>query len=269
MARQDVRFLLRGQHSPTRLTGRPPAGRNCRGPSPNYRLLTQAGSGVPIVAQPKWSKLPLSSDHVDELKASGISFAVAKARGYRTIEAETLGFQRYQAPITRMPGLLIPMYRPGTDKIPSSHQFKMSEPRKVRGRPLKYETPSGLSNVLDLNPGVKSAAADPSSRLWIVEGIKKADCLLSHGETAVGIAGVWAWRGTNSSGGRTALAAFDDIALNGREVIVCFDSDAAEKAQVRNAMERLVHYLRARGADAKFLIAPPSGEEKQGLTTIW
>lgn len=216
----------------------------------------------------RWDSLPLHVEHIAELRASGVSYEVARARGYRTItktvEAETLGFKRYQAPMTRMPGLLVPMYSPGTDKMPASHQIKMASPRRVRGRDLKYETPSGLANVLDLNPMHKDAASDPSRRLWVVEGVKKADCLNSRGEVAVGIAGVWAWRGTNSAGGKTALAGFDGLALNGREVVVCFDSDALEKAQVRNAMERLVHYLRARGAKANFLVVPGAGDGKTG-----
>ena len=221
------------------------------------------------MARNQWSKLPLTQVHVEELKASGITHEVAKARGYRSVksssEVEMLGFKRYQVPQSRMPGLVVPMYNPGSSDQPDSYQIKMATPRTARGREIKYETPSGLRNILDVNPAATQRIADPTEPLWIVEGLKKADALLSAGQVAVGIAGVWAWRGTNSAGGKTALAAFDDIALNGRTVYVCFDSDTFDKPQVRAAMERLVHYLRARGAEAKFLVVPAgSGGEKVG-----
>jgi P4 family phage/plasmid primase-like protien len=136
----------------------------------------------------------------------------------------------------------------------------MESPRQVKGRPIKYESPASAGNVLDLNPMMKGEAGNPASLLWIVEGIKKADALVSQGEVAVAIAGVWSWRGTNAKGGKTALAEFDDLALNGREVAVCFDSDVLEKKQVRAAMVRLVEYLRARGADARYVVVPATAD---------
>lgn len=109
--------------------------------------------------KPRWEDLPLDQEHIDMLKSSGISPEVAKARGYATVENPAallaLGFAAKQAPKSRLPGLLLPMYRPGvqaTKPVPVGHQLRPRLPRKIKGRPLKYETPTGRRNVLDMNP---------------------------------------------------------------------------------------------------------------------
>ena len=92
------------------------------------------------MARNQWSKLPLTQVHVEELKASGITHEVAKARGYRSVksssEVEMLGFKRYQVPQSRMPGLVVPMYNPGSSDRPDSYQIKMATPRTARGREI-------------------------------------------------------------------------------------------------------------------------------------
>jgi hypothetical protein len=70
--------------------------------------------------------------------------------------------------------------------------------------------------VLDCHPRTRPHLGDPSRTLIVTEGIRKADAAVSAGIDAVALLGVWCWRGTNSEGGKVALAAWERIALNDR-----------------------------------------------------
>ncbi len=85
--------------------------------------------------------------------------------------------------------------------------------------------------------------ADAGRRLWVVEGEKKADCLIGRGECAVAVLGVWGWKKDG-----LPLPDWDGIRIVGREVVVAFDSDAQRKAEVRMARQALATYLKVRGA---------------------
>jgi hypothetical protein len=85
--------------------------------------------------------------------------------------------------------------------------------------------------------------------LFITEGIKKADALVSRELCAVALIGVWNWRGTNEHGGKMALPEWESVALNDRGVYIIFDSDVMEKREVYAALCRLKSFLESRGAD--------------------
>ena len=76
--------------------------------------------------------------------------------------------------------------------------------------------------------------------------------------------GVYGWLGTNASGGKTALGDFDDIALDGRPVIIGYDGDVARKESVHIAMSRFATYLASKGAHVEYLHLP-DGDTKVGL----
>lgn len=220
-----------------------------------------------------WAELPLSSDHRGELRALGLTVKMVAERGYRTVEAperfdlrDQYGFSDHQTGLGAFPGLLIPMYAPG-EATPTHAQLKPAR-RRQRGAAEgpKYETPAGNGNRLDLHPSVNGHRSDPSVRLWITEGVKKADALTARGEVAIAIAGVWNWRGTvESTGGKLELGDFERVAWNGREVYIAFDSDAAVNAQVRTAMIRLAGLMRSRGAVPHYVIVPGRPEAKLGV----
>jgi hypothetical protein len=177
---------------------------------------------------------------------SSIARDVAEARGYRTIEKKvelkTLGFADRQC---NPPGLLIPVYAPTGDI--ATYQYRPDKPRiDKKGRPVKYETPSGTRMVLDVHPFARKRLSDPSAPLFITEGIKKGDAIVSRGRCAVALLGVWNWRGRNGDGGLTALAEWEYVALNGREVYIVFDSDVMLKPEVHKAMVRLKAFLESR-----------------------
>jgi len=87
---------------------------------------------------------------------------------------------------------------------------------------------------------------DPSVPLFITEGIKKGDALVSQDLCAIALIGVWNWRGTNEYGGKTALPEWESVALNDREVYIIFDSDVMLKQEVHAALARLKAFLEVR-----------------------
>jgi hypothetical protein len=193
------------------------------------------------------------------LEESGIGARVAVKRGYRTVaskaELERLGFGRSQR---NVPALLTPIYGPTGDIV--LYQSRPDSPRiGKRGKPVKYETPTGASMVLDVHPFCRETVVDPGVPLFVTEGVKKGDALVSRGLCAVALIGVWNWRGTNEHGGKMALAEWEYVALNGRKVYIVFDSDVMEKREVHAALSRLKVFLEHRGARVR-LIYLPTGE---------
>ena len=199
-------------------------------------------------------------------EGSGISARVAVKRGYRTVTSkaalERLGFGRSQR---NVPALLIPIYGPTGEVV--LYQSRPDEPRiGRRGRPVKYETPSGASMTLDVHPLCRERLGDPGVPLFVTEGIKKADALVSKGLCVVALIGVWNWRGTNERGGKTALSEWEYVALEGRKVYVVFDSDVMEKREVYAALSRLKGFLGGRGARVSLIYLPAADSgAKQGV----
>lgn len=176
---------------------------------------------------------------------SGITPEIVEARGYRTVETkselEVLGFSKVQR---RVPALLIPVLGPSGSI--ANYQIRPDEPRIKDAKAIKYETPSGSRMVLDVHPFAREMLADPSVPLYITEGVKKGDALVSRGLCAVALLGVWNWRGTNSRGGKTMLGDWNYIALNDRETFIVFDSDIVLKPEVFRAMGHLKAFLESR-----------------------
>ena len=101
--------------------------------------------------------------------------------------------------------------------------------------------------------------------LLVTEGSKKADSAVSHGLVCVSVLGVWYWRGTNPVGGKVALPEWHDMALNGRRVILAFDSDLSRKPGVRKALGELANYLQSKDAKVEYLHLPDPEDGKCGL----
>jgi len=106
----------------------------------------------------------------------------------------------------------------------------------------------------------------PRCRCWSPRAAARPIARSPPGCAVVALAGVWGWRGSNGRGGKLAVADWHDIALNGRRVVLAFDSDAAVKTGVRQALGELGAYLATRGATAGYLHLPdPGGDGKTGL----
>lgn len=215
--------------------------------------------------------MPLAPNHAKLILESGISELVAAARGYETItkkkRLEELGFAPVQR---RVPALLIPV-RNVAGEI-ATYQIRPDEPRLKRSKPgklpkpLKYETRAGDHMALDVPPTARTWLPDRARPLFVTEGARKADSAVSRGLCCIALLGVWNWRGTNSSGGKSVLADWDSIALNDREVYIAFDSDVMEKEAVATSLVRLKSFLETRKANVKLIYLPAGdGGAKIGL----
>jgi hypothetical protein len=181
------------------------------------------------------------------LEESSISPGIVAGRGYWTAASRADVpdvFPDWQ----RRRGLVIPTYSPSGE---TSYQLRPDKPRTRGGKARKYEQPGGIGCILDVHPHRMAAVADPDVRLWIGEGVKKGDSLTSRGECVISLSGVWNWQ----RGGKP-LECWGHVSLDGREVLVVFDSDVMVKPEVQLALERLVAFLADRGARVRVIYLP-------------
>jgi Domain of unknown function (DUF3854) len=146
------------------------------------------------------------------------------------------------------------------------YQYRPDQPRlNGKSKPVKYETPWQQRNGIDVPLGVGPKLDDPNIVLFITEGQKKAICGAAHGLCIVSLPGVWNWIGTNPKGGKVAIPDWRDVALNGRRIILAFDSDVMSKWEVRNALTQLAEYLTSKGARVEYLHLPNDSDGKTGI----
>lgn len=219
----------------------------------------------------------LNAEHRRTLReGSGISDEVIRLRGYRTVtdaaDLRALHFARQQA---RVPGLLLPvhctdgsngpaLYRPDAPRSREDRR-KRNPDGTFKQHVIKYEMPKAAAVRLDCPPLARAQLADPNVPLWITEGQKKADSLVSRGLCAIALLGVWNWKGKNSFGGITFLADWDYICLKGRDTRIVFDSDVMTKAEVRAALDRLIEHLQRKGARVSAVYLPAKAGTKVGV----
>ena len=129
-------------------------------------------------------------------EASGISPEIIRERGYHSIHgAESyaqlrhLGFANVQSRLA--PGLLVPIL--GRTGAPVQYQFRPDIPRPSgrTGKTIKYETLARRPIRLDFGVGQADSLANPAVPVLITEGVKKGDCLRTHGYGVIVLAGVW------------------------------------------------------------------------------
>lgn len=197
---------------------------------------------------------------------SHVTSQMRVARGYfsalKKVELKELGFPPSQQIV---PSLVIPIY--GVDGELVTYQHRPDTPRmNKRGKPVKYETRAGSSMVLDVHPLMRHLLGNKDAPLVVGEGIKKGDALASLGILTISMLGVSGYRGTNELGGKTLLADWQYVALNGRKVYLCFDSDAMQKIEVYRQLATLRDILKRKDADV-WVIYLPSGAngEKVGV----
>jgi hypothetical protein len=120
--------------------------------------------------------------------------------------------------------------------------------------------------TIDINPLALEKVTDWRQPLWITEGVRKGDALVSAGVAAIALYGVWNWRGTDESGAVLRLGDWDEIPLKGkvrgrdpqgRSVYIVFDSDVATNLSVKQALARLGRFLAGRGADVRYVKLDP------------
>lgn len=203
---------------------------------------------------------------------STVSEEVAAARGYRSLTGTAedrdllsgLGFKPFvYEREDAFPALLVPMHNAHGEV--AGAQFKPAVPRmRIKAdqsqAPIKYETPSGVTPVIDVPEFTRGQLTNLTTPLWITEGMKKTDALVTRGLAAIGLTGVFNWKSRLGT-----LGDWEDIPLRGRTVVLCFDADAATNRNVQLAMGRLGAWLRSRGVARVHYVVVPA--EVHGIGT--
>lgn len=217
----------------------------------------------------------LLPQHLADLRQSGLSDDQIRRCGFRSESdpaavAKLLG---WTSPAKKLgPCLCIPF--PGSDGRPTGYvRVKPDRPRTLGGKRVKYESPRKAPNRAYLPPGTLAALADPSAPLLLTEGEKKAAKADQDGFPCVGLVGVNGWQtkrptgaGGTKAGPRELIPDLAAVAWAGRRVYVVYDSDAADKPEVRWAEWHLAEALRAAGADVRVVRLPPGSDgAKVGL----
>jgi hypothetical protein len=208
--------------------------------------------------------LAIFDQHAAMLAASMITPEHARARGYVSVDTKVrLELLKVTKAGRNVPGLLVPQLR--IDGSTWGYQYRPDMPRERDGKPVKYETPVGQRNGIDVPPGVGPRLGDPAVPLWVTEGVKKADAGALAGLCIIALPGVWSRLGRNGHGGKVAVADWHDIALNGRRVVLAFDSDIVRKKSVRIALDQLAAYITGKDAAIEYMHLPDNGDGKTGL----
>jgi len=215
----------------------------------------------------------LSTADAHVLIDRAVSPEIAAMRGYRTVTAEqaqACGFSPAQA----RSGIEIPR-RNTQGIIDDCAQLRPHEPRlDEKGRPRKYELPTGAKQILDVTPRSLKHLANLAVPLLITESILKADAAESDAPPdtlcIVSVNGTYGWRSNGAP-----LTDFKDVTFcekKGdkvtlrRSVVIAFDSDTATNPKVASARHELTEYLARRGAKVEHVDVPAGpGGEKQGI----
>ncbi|MBK8985359.1 MAG: DUF3854 domain-containing protein [Chloroflexi bacterium] len=219
----------------------------------------------------------LAAHHLTLLRqTSGISDEVIAVRGYRTItdEAElaAMGFAPRQR---RVPGLLLPLhttngradsalYRPDNPRLVENHRQRHADGTHPQ-HAIEYEMPQGQTVQVDCPPLCRPQLADSSIPLFITDGQKKADALVSRGACAIALTGIWNWKSRSEYGGTTFTNDLGAIAWKNRPVYLVFDSDVMTRQGVRQALERFTDHLKRKQAVVSHIYLPPLHDGQTGV----
>jgi len=215
----------------------------------------------------------LFPQHLADLRASDLSDAQVRACGFYS-EADPAAvarlLKRSDANLVAAlgPCLCLPFFAP--DGGPLGYvRCKPDRPRAdAKGKRVKYESPVGAPNRAYVPPGTRAAVADPAVPLLITEGEKKAARADQDGFPCVGLVGVYGWQAKRAdpAAPRDLIPDLAAVAWAGRRVYLVYDSDLADKPEVRLAEWHLAEALAAAGADVRAVRLPPGpGGAKAGL----
>ena len=202
----------------------------------------------------------------EKLSQSAITVEDAQRAGIQAVDNARMVYIGFH----RVPALVIPYMEPRTrqampygDGRPFSRVRYLADVHNDEGKLIRYSQPrdSGVhayfSPVIDWAPILDN----PAIPIVFTEGEFKALSACLHGVPTIGLGGVYNWRENN-----VLIAELVDIVWQGRQAIVCYDSDAVDNPQVRQAELALCAELQRRGADVRLarLEHTPDGK-KQGM----
>ncbi len=199
--------------------------------------------------------------HLAELRNSGLSDATISAAGIYSEDnyerlASLLNWGRVSKRMA--PALVFPFVN--AEGQNGYSRIKPDTPRKLGGKPIKYESPRGRSNEIYLPPGVAEVLNRGDAELLLTEGEKKALKATQEGFPCIGLVGVYGWKDGKSE---RLLPPLERIKWRDRQVRIVFDSDAANNPNVREAQARLAKLLVDGGAVVR-VAQLPSGIDSDG-----
>lgn len=134
----------------------------------------------------------------------------------------------------------------------------------VRKKPIRYVQPPNSPIYAYLAPFMRWDAIlkDPSIPLIITEGEAKGIMACYHEHATIALGGVYSF----ATAGGELIEQLSEFAWSGRDVVVCFDSDAMTNPNILAAEARLVDELqRKRGAKCRLARLPAASDEKVGI----
>lgn len=205
------------------------------------------------------------SDVDDYLAARGITPEVAETAGLFDVPDAS----RVYADFRRAPALVLPYFDIHGEPVAFERDGEalafcrvryMGDlpPQRGRRKPMRYTQPADSGCRAYFAPGVEWAriAADPAEPVMVTEGEIKGLAVSTYVAPCIGLGGV---NSTVRDG--QFLPELGAFAWEGREVYICFDSDAVDNPKVTAAEARLVEELQTkRGARCRLMRIPP-GEE--------
>lgn len=131
-------------------------------------------------------------------------------------------------------------------------------------KPIKYGQVPGTVNEVYMAPLINwRAILGKDVPLVFTEGEKKAACATKHGIPTIGLGGVWCFMSKRA--GTLLLPIFDEMQLEDRTCIICFDSDAATNPDIVAAEMRFAQRLTEKGARVVIARIPSEGDKKVGM----
>lgn len=207
----------------------------------------------------------ITSRHLADLRLSGLSDNQIAECGFYSVndrlQIQTLlRWKRYDGHLGDC--LAIP-FRTMAGMPTQYVRLKPDHPRKDKeGKPIKYESPQGVGNLAYFPPLTRSILFKTERPLIITEGEKKAAKADQEGFGCIGLVGVYGWqkkremKDGHTSGSRELIDDLDGVFWTGREVYICYDSDAATNSNVLRAEMHLVSALNRRGAITRAVRIP-------------
>jgi hypothetical protein len=192
------------------------------------------------------------------LDESAIPEDVVLERGYRSVGPADFDWLREQH-LPPLAGLLITLH--GTDGSNGRFVLRPDQPRlDEHGKPRKYEQYWGMPPILDVPRRSLGDLYNAEVDLHVTEGCRKGDAAAGQGYCTLVITGVTLWARRDKSkptfdqsGEPVGLEPFEDLkplipSLDGRRVMLHFDSDYRRKPAVGLALRRLANWLIRQGA---------------------
>jgi Domain of unknown function (DUF3854) len=181
-----------------------------------------------------------------------ISKKVVAERGYFRVSAETAR----KLGLPKLAGMVLPIR--GVNR--TGVQLKPDVPElKADGKPKKYPLPSAKVQLPMLDVLRPEKLSDIAFPLLVTESIPKADAATTAwGDKllAIGMIGVFGFRGQRSNGAKLALPCWESVGLNRRTVFLVPDGNVRTNRQVYAATVRLRSFLESKGAETHVVVLP-------------